>query len=59
MSCADSIDDIKRIIPDLEEIYKKYRDLIYYKKVHFSELVFTKRISKDSDEYFNKKRKYN
>ena len=57
ISCADSIDDIKRMIPILEDIYKKYIDLIYYKKVHFSELVFTKRISKNSDGYFNKRRK--
>jgi DNA polymerase-2 len=41
------------MIPLLEGIYKKYRDLIYYRKIHFSELVFTKRISKDSVEYFN------
>ncbi len=34
---------------------KNIEDLIYYKKVHFSELVFTKRISKDSDEYSNKR----
>ena len=56
MSCADSIDDVRRMIPTLEKIYKKYRDLIYYKKVHFSELVFTKRISKDTDKYLDKKR---
>ena len=56
MSFANRVDEVKRMIPYLEEIYKKYRDLIYYKKVHFSELVFTKRISKDSDEYFNKER---
>ena len=56
MSYADSIDDVRREIPLLEEIHKKYRDLIYNKKVHFSELVFTKRISKDTDEYLDKKR---
>jgi DNA polymerase I len=56
MSFAYSIDDIIKILPNLEDIYKRYRDLIYYKKVHFSELVFTKRISKDSDEYLDKKR---
>lgn len=52
----NSIKDIIKIIPDLEGIYKRYRDLIYYKKVHFTELVFTKRISKDSDEYSNKRK---
>jgi len=57
ISTKNNIKDIIKIIPDLEGIYKRYRDLIYYKKVHFSELVFTKRISKDSDEYFNKGRK--
>jgi DNA polymerase I len=56
MSYADSIEDIKRMIPDLEDIYKKYKDLIRNKKVHFSELVFSKRISKNSDEYFNKRK---
>jgi len=44
------------MIPLMEGIYKKYRDLIYYRKIHFSELVFTKRISKDTDEYLDKKR---
>ena len=46
ISTKNSINDITKMIPNLEEIYKRYRDLIYYKKVHFSELVFTKRISK-------------
>jgi len=48
ISTKNSIKDIIKIIPDLEGIYKRYRDLIYYKKVHFTELVFTKRSSKDS-----------
>ena len=56
MSCVDKIDKLKRIIPELENIYKKYRDLIYNRQVHLSELVFTKRISKDSEGYLNSKR---
>ena len=40
----------------MEGIYKRYRDLTYYKKVHFTELVFTKRSYKDSNEYLDKKR---
>jgi DNA polymerase-2 len=56
MSCADSIDDVRRMMPLLEGIFKRYNEIIYNKKVHFSELVFTKRISKDSEGYLNSKR---
>ncbi|MGN6614659.1 MAG: DNA polymerase domain-containing protein [Candidatus Nitrosocosmicus sp.] len=56
ISSVEGIDEIKIIMPDLENIYKKYMDLIYYRKIHFSELVFTKRISKDSDGYINNRR---
>jgi DNA polymerase-2 len=56
MSSIDNIDQIKITMSDLENVYKKYRDLIYNRQVHLSELVFTKRISKDSKEYLNNKR---
>jgi hypothetical protein len=56
ISTKNSIKDIIKIIPDLKGIYKRYRDLTYYKKVHFTELVFTKRSFKDSNEYLDKKR---
>ncbi len=51
MSTFNSIDEIIKSLPILEEIYHKYRNLISSGKVIYSDLVFTKRISKDSDKY--------
>lgn len=54
LSTKDNIDEtVKSLLPSLEKIYKKYRDLLNDNKrsVHFSDLVFTKRISKNSDGY--------
>jgi hypothetical protein len=44
------------MIPDLKDTYRKYSDLIHQRKVHFLELVFTKRISKNSEGYYSSKR---
>jgi len=55
MSYANSIDEVKRMLSILKSIYNKYQDLIYSKKVPYIDLIFTKRISKDSNEYSNRK----
>ena len=46
MNFADNIDDIKKMIPRLEEIYIKYRDLIYYKKFTFLNLYLPREFLK-------------
>ncbi len=50
-----SIDDVIRMIPNLENVHNKYQNAIYFKKVHYMELAFAKRISKDSKEYTNRR----
>ncbi|MBA3750102.1 MAG: hypothetical protein H0X03_04265, partial [Nitrosopumilus sp.] len=55
MSAFNSVDEISRSLPILEEISKKYTNLILSKKVPYRDLMFTKRISKNSDEYTDRK----
>lgn len=55
MSYANSINEIIQLLPILESIYNRYRRLIRSKKVSCLDLVFTKRISKNSNEYSNRK----
>jgi len=55
MSTFNSIDELRQSLPILEQIYNKYRNLILSRKVSYSDLVFTKRISKNSDEYTDRK----
>ena len=55
MSYANSIIEVKEMLPILESIYNKYRYLIRSKKVCPLDLVFTKRISNDSNEYTQRK----
>lgn len=50
MSYANNIDEAKQMLPILKSIYNKYRYLIHSKKVHYLDLVFTKRISNGSNE---------
>ena len=55
ISCANNIDEAIRMLPALENIYNKYQHVICSKKVFYLDLIFTKRISKNSDEYSNRK----
>ena len=43
------------MLPVLENIYNKYQYAIFSKKVYYMDLIFTKRISKDSIKYSNRK----
>lgn len=51
MSKCDCIDGIIDIIPTLELIYEKYVNLLISRKVLDTDLILTKRISKDSEDY--------
>ena len=55
MSEANSIKEIVLMLPILEKIYNKYQYAIFSKKVFYMDLIFTKRISKDSNKYSNRK----
>lgn len=55
MSEANNIKEIVLLLPLLENIYNKYRYAIFSKKVFYMDLIFTKRISKDSNKYSNRK----
>jgi DNA polymerase I len=55
MSAANNIREVKELLPKLEEdIYTKYKKQVASKKVHYSDLAYTKRISKNSDGYSNR-----
>ena len=55
MSNCRNINEIIVILPQLEEIYDKYRNLLLSREVNHTDLIFTKRISKNSNEYANRK----
>lgn len=52
---CESIEDITNKIPMLENIYKKYADSLISKKVQYTDLIFKKRISKNSEDYTDRK----
>jgi DNA polymerase elongation subunit (family B) len=51
ISRFNSVEEIKQSIHALDDIYNKYQNFIFSRKVSHSDLAFTKRISKDADEY--------
>lgn len=55
MSNWENVNEIINNLPLLEKIHKKYIDMIVLKEVEYTDLIFTKRISKNSDEYANRK----
>lgn len=55
MSTCGNINEIIIKMSLLEKIYKKYMNLLVSKKVKYTDLIFTKRISKNSNEYTNRK----
>ena len=55
ISIANSIKEIILMLPILEKIYNKYQYAISSKKVSYMDLIITKRISKDSIKYSNRK----
>jgi DNA polymerase-2 len=55
MADCGNINEIMAKIPQLERIYKKYRNQLVSRKVNYTDLIFTKRISKNSNDYANRK----
>ncbi|WP_144729295.1 DNA polymerase domain-containing protein [Candidatus Nitrosocosmicus arcticus] len=55
MSAYNNIHEITKSLPILEGVYKKYINLICSKKISYTDLIFTKRISKESSEYADRK----
>jgi DNA polymerase elongation subunit (family B) len=53
MSKGNNIKEVKSLLPKVKDIYYKYVQLLKENKVLFDELVFTKRLSKDSNKYQN------
>jgi DNA polymerase elongation subunit (family B) len=51
ISRFNKVEEIKHSIHALDDIYNKYRNFIFSRKVSLSDLTFTKRISKGIDEY--------
>jgi DNA polymerase elongation subunit (family B) len=54
MSEGNNIKEVKALLPKVVDIYHKYVHLLKENKVPFDELAFTKRLSKDSNNYQNR-----
>ena len=51
MSAYNNIHEITKCLPILENVHKKYINLICTKKISYTDLIFIKRMSKASNEY--------
>lgn len=51
MSTCENINEILQRLSELERIYHKYANFLISHKVSHTDLIFTKRISKNSDDY--------
>ena len=51
MTIGNNFKEVRKSIPAVKGIFHKYARLLKENKVPFEELIFTKRISKNSDEY--------
>ena len=54
MSEANSIKEVKDLMPKVRDIFQMHLELLKYSKVPINDLVLTKRISKNVDEYENR-----
>ena len=54
MSKGNNINEVKSLLPKVVDIYHKYIQLLKENKVPLDELAFTKRLSKDSNNYQNR-----
>lgn len=54
MSEANSIKEVRDLMPKVRKFFQMHLELLRYKKVPINDLVLTKRISKDVDEYKNR-----
>jgi DNA polymerase I len=51
MANGNTINEVKALMPKVKDIFYNYVHLLYQRRVPFEELVFTKRLSKNSNEY--------
>ena len=51
MATGNTINEVKALMPTVADIYKKYALLLKERRIPLEELVFTKVLSKDSNEY--------
>jgi DNA polymerase-2 len=51
MARGDTIKEVKALMPDACKIFQKYVQMLRGKKALLEDLVFTKQLSKDSDQY--------
>jgi DNA polymerase elongation subunit (family B) len=54
MSEANSIKEVRDLMPKVRKFFQMHLELLRYKRVPINDLVLTKRISKDVDEYKNR-----
>ena len=54
MAGGNTINEVKAFMPKVKEIFQKYVIALKEQKVPIEELVFTKRLSKNSNEYQNR-----
>jgi DNA polymerase-2 len=54
MSEANSIKEVRDLMPKVRDIFQMHLELLKYGKVSINDLVLTKRISKNVDEYENR-----
>jgi len=54
MSEANSIKEVRDLMPKVRKFFQLHLELLRYKKVPINDLVLTKRISKDVNEYKNR-----
>lgn len=54
MSEANSIKEVRDLMPKVRDIFQMHLELLKYRKVSINDLVLTKRISKNLDEYENR-----
>lgn len=51
MATLDNVDEINKSLSQLEDIYYKYKNKVISGNISFADLIFTKRISKNSEDY--------
>jgi DNA polymerase-2 len=51
MTRGNSVNEVKALMPEISDAFRKYSQLLKENKVPFEDLVFTKQTSKNSNEY--------
>ncbi len=54
MARGDTVEEVKGLMPEVQETFQKYVAMLKEKSVSVQDLLFTKKISKDADQYENR-----